>query len=488
MKKIGVIGSGIAALSFAARLQAKGFEVHVFEKNESYGGKLSKFHLGDYAFDFGPSLFTKPELFNQLFEDCGKNRADYFEYETLNHSCFYSWGLNDAIFKAPAFQEDFIQAAASYFKMPPKDIEYYLKQSQKKYALTEDLFLKSSLQKLKSYFTKKAFKTLLHLPQLNLSKTLHDYNAKVLKEHRLVQLFDRYATYNGSDPFKTSAVMSMIPSLEMTQGCYFPKKGMRTLADSVYQLGVDLGVQFHFNAEVDSLNIQDQKVKGFNANGKDYSFDMVVNNMDINFFKKKVLKEEIQVESKDLSSSALVFYWGVKWKSEDLHLHNILFGPDYKQEFSQIFDEEILPEHPTIYIHNAAQVCKSDAPENGSSLFVLINTPNRSKAYDPNGIAALRSYIIEAINQRYNIDLDTLIEEERILEAHEIESLTASYRGALYGPNSNQWNTAFIRQSNQDKNIKNLYHLGGSVHPGGGIPLCLYAAYITQNLICEQVH
>jgi phytoene desaturase len=278
----------------------------------------------------------------------------------------------------------------------------------------------------------------------------------------------------------------MIPHLELYLGTYFPKKGMHSITMSLYQLAVKQGVRFNFNHKVERIIVKNNRTIGIHANQKDFFADNIISNMDIFSTYKKLLPNESHPKrtlSQERSSSAVIFYWGVKKMFPELDLHNIFFSGNYSEEFANIFDHKTLFSDPTIYINITSKDNKSDAPSRCENWFVMINAPG-DYGQDWEGLVTqARKNIIEKLNRLLGINLESLIEVEDVLTPPQIESRTSSYRGALYGAASNSKFAAFLRHPNFSNQLKNLYFVGGSVHPGGGIPLCLLSAKITSELI-----
>jgi len=252
MSKAIIIGAGIAGIAVALRLRAAGMDVAVFEANDYPGGKLHAFQLSGYRFDAGPSLFTMPELVDELFELYGEESKLYFEYERKKLVCNYFW--EDGIrFSVNADRELFAKEAADKFGVDSSSLLAYLKKSQKKYDLTAPVFLEKSLHKLSTYLSVDTLKAFLQMSDMGIFTTLNSLHLAEIKEPHLVQLFNRYATYNGSSPYRTPGIMSMIPHLELHLGTYFPKNGMHSITTSLYQLAVKKGVQFNFGHKVERI-------------------------------------------------------------------------------------------------------------------------------------------------------------------------------------------------------------------------------------------
>lgn len=487
-KKAIVIGAGIAGLAVSLRLQKKGYQVTVIEKNDYVGGKMHLLEHNGYRFDLGPSLFTMPELVVSLFELYGKPVNDYFSYKRKEVICHYYWP-DGSFFKAWSDPEKWISEASKFFGEPSEVLRAYLNNSAKKYSLTAPIFLEKSLSDWKTYFSTNTLNALAKLGALNLFSTLDKHHKSVFKNKKVIQYFNRFATYNGSSPYQTSAIMSMIPHLEMQKGTYFPSDGMHAIGQSLYTLAQESGVHFLLESPVQKIEMKGHKAIGVSIeknSKKEYmSADVVVSNADV-FHTYNALLPEVKTPKRVLreerSSSGLIFYWGMAKTFPNLDLHNIFFSEDYESEFKAIFEQKKLPSDPTIYINISAKEKPSDAPKNCENWFVMVNAP-ANEGQDWGALKKdMRAVIIKKLSRILKTDIAAHIVFEEILDPVGIENNTAAYQGALYGTSSNDSKAAFLRQSNKS-HIENLYFCGGSAHPGGGIPLCLQSAKITADLI-----
>ncbi|MEM9823407.1 MAG: 1-hydroxycarotenoid 3,4-desaturase CrtD [Bacteroidota bacterium] len=485
MLKTAIIGAGIGGLASAIRLATKGHQVDVYEANSYPGGKLSEIRLDHYRFDAGPSLFTMPNYIEELFDLAGKDIHDYFQYERLEVVCNYLWEDGTRL-KAFGDADAFGKEVQEQLGVDGELIHKALADSRKKYELTGKTFLHNSLHRSSTWLNKEVAKALLQLPSLHIFSSMNAVNVRQLQHPKLVQLFNRFATYNGSNPYKAPGILNIIPHFEHHLGAYFPKGGMYHITQALFQLAKDLGVAFYFEQKVDEILLHNGKAKGIRVNGEQLDYDRLVSNMDIHFTYKKLLpkaKHPDRLLKQKKSTSALIFYWGVARKFDQLHLHNILFSKDYKKEFDQL-DAGYIYEDPTIYINISQKFEAEDAPANCENWFTMINVPNNSGQDWDQLIREARKNVIAKINRMLDVDLESLIECEAMLDPRSIESKTASHTGALYGTSSNNRMAAFLRHPNFSRRIDHLYFCGGSVHPGGGIPLCLLSA----KIVAEMMH
>ncbi|MEN8776388.1 MAG: 1-hydroxycarotenoid 3,4-desaturase CrtD [Polaribacter sp.] len=485
MRKVAIIGSGIAGLATSIRLALKDYDVSVFEANSYLGGKLSSIEKEGFTFDTGPSLFTAPENIEALFSLAKKDITNYFTYRDLNESCRYFFANGKKII-AKKNIEAFANEAEKVFGEPADNIKKYLQNSNKAYQNIGELFLDFPLDS--SLITKsETYKALFSVKFPYITKSLNSYNESSFKTPEMIQLFNRFATYNGSNPYKAPAMLSMISNLEQSQGTFYPNGGMISIIKALVQLAKEIGVKFHTNSKVEKIETFKNTVTGVLVNGKKYEADIVVSNMDIYYTYKNLLSDNKfahKVLKQERSSSAFIFYWGIDTTFSELGLHNIFFSEDYKKEFQHIFEESILPDEPTIYVNVTSKFDKSHAPNNSENWFVMINAPAHNEHNWEEQKEKVKKFIIKQLNKQLNTNLEDHIVVEETLSPLNIQEKTASFMGSLYGTSSNSKMAAFFRQQNRSRHYKNLHFCGGSVHPGGGIPLCFKSA----KLVADDIH
>jgi phytoene desaturase len=483
--KVGIIGAGIAGLAAAARMASRGYEVHVFEANEYPGGKLSEFRQEGYRFDAGPSLFTMPQYVEELFRAAGEEPAAHFAYERLPVVCHYFWEDGTRLL-AHAEQERLAQEVEEKLGVPPQRLRRALDDSARKYRLTGRIFLEKSLHRLSTWLDRRVLPAMLAMPGLDLFTSMDAVNRRHLQHPKLVQLFNRFATYNGSNPYKAPGLLSIIPHFEHHIGAFFPRGGMHAITRSVYELALRQGAQFHFQTPVGEIIVEKGRAAGLRlADGREEHFDRIICNMDVFFAYKKLLPREKHPQRtlrQQKSTSALIFYWGIKREFPELGLHNILFSDDYRTEFACL-EEGRVHEDPTIYINITSKLEPGDAPPGRENWFTMINVPYDAGQDWDAIIRTSRQRILEKLSRMLGTAIEPLIECEAVLEPRTIQSRTASHLGALYGTSSNNRMAAFLRHPNFSSRIKDLYFCGGSVHPGGGIPLCLLSAKIVDEVM-----
>ncbi len=489
-KRAVIVGAGIAGLASAIRLAVLGMEVTVFEKNAHAGGKLQEMEMGGYRFDMGPSLFTQPQNIEELFTLAEENIVDYFTYQAVPITCHYFYE-DGTVINAYADRILFASELSEKTTDSADTLIAYLKNSEKIYRNIGSIFLNYSLHKIKTLVKAPVLRAFLSIRWPYLFRSLHQVNEASFKDPKTVQLFNRYATYNGSSPYKAPGMLSLIPHLEHNEGVFYPRGGMIRIADALYKLALKKGVKFHFQSSVQRIICNERKAAGVVVNDENIYADMVVSNMDVFFTYKHLLGDELKAKKilkQERSSSALIFYWGINKQFPQLGLHNIFFTKNYEAEFDYLFRLKSLYADPTVYI-NITSKCEPglQAPIEKENWFVMVNAPANNGQDWKTYTEQYRAAIIEKLNRVLNTDLESLIEVEEILDPVMIESHTSSYMGSLYGTSSNSKMAAFLRHPNFTNSFTGLYFVGGSVHPGGGIPLCLKSAKIMCDMVKDDI-
>ena len=479
-----IIGSGIGGLATAIRLARQGIKVGVYESSEKVGGKIGQRSFKGFRFDTGPSLLTMPALVMELLDDDLKFSVKKLEVIT---NYFYEDGT---CLTAYSDVQKLAAEVSEKLQIPPSKVTGYLEKAATVYDLTADLFIFGTFHRTKNLFKLKTLKTLLNFRKLHAFSSLHKFNERQFGEPRLVQLFDRYATYNGSNPYKTPATLSVISHLEHNLGAFIPEEGMFKVIESLMQQAVRLGVKFYFGQPVDRVEIKQGRVQGVWVDNSFIPAQIVVSDVDIHRFYSSLLpdyKRLAKISKEERSSSALIFYWAMKGAFPELDIHNIFFSTNYQQEFDHLFIKKDVFDDPTVYIYISSKYKKQDAPEGFENWFVMINAPADVGQNWEEFVDHTRFRILEKLERILGKELLYCIVNEEVLSPPKIEKQTGSVNGSIYGSSSNSRYASFNRHANFRRDIEGLYFVGGSVHPGGGIPLCLSSASIVDGLVKEQL-
>lgn len=483
-KKAIVIGSGIAGLTTAIRLQKMGLDTVVFEKNKAPGGKIAERRFEEFRFDIGPSVFTKPELFCELL---GGNLEDHFDIIDQPFRYFFQdQTFIDLYCEYEALKKEIETKLPGEFER----LEKYLKNAKDKHDITFPVFMTQTLHKARSFMNKETLKGILNFGKIDAFTTLHEVNKKYLNAEKLIQIFDNYAHYVGSHPYKTPGTYSLIAHLEINDGLYWPKGGMRNIINKLYEKAKSLGTTFHFQQTVDKILYANKAVDGVLVNDQEYLADFVISNMDVDFTYSKLLNQKLKDKYRtEKSSSAVTFHWSMKGSFPELMTHNMFFPKQSKTDFDNVFDKNIaVSEDPTVYIFNSCKIDPNDAPEDGENWMVVVFSDyDKGQNWDEITNKA-RELALKKIEKQLALkDLKSRILNETTLTPKKIENNYLANKGSIYGDAMHGSMSVFKRHPNFHPKIKGLYFAGGTVHPGAGLPMCMLSAKIVAKLIGKKI-
>jgi len=436
-RKICVIGAGLGGLSAAIRLANRGYEVDLYEQNSTPGGKAGEINGKGYRFDTGPSLLTMPYVIKDLFSECGEEIKDYLSINRLAIICKYFYP-DGSIINAYSDPEKFGKEIEEKTSDNSTSLDKYLNYCKTIYELAGDLFLTKNPSSVSTYLNSKALKTLLNVGKIDPFRTMNEANEGFFKDKRLVQLFNRYATYNGSNPYLAPATLNIISHVEYNQGSFIPEDGIYSITKALWKLAEKKGVNVFFNQRIDEIVVESNEAKAIKVNNSIIKYDKIVSNVDVNFTFQNLIRDNQNKEAKRYikktpSFSGLVFYWGIKKEFPELETHNILFSKDYKKEFDDLFDNKTIHNDPTVYIYISSKLNKNDAPAGKENWFIMVNAPHIQEQNWDSEVNTARKNVVNKINTFLNTDIESLIEFENIMSPVDIQNRTGSYLGSIYG-------------------------------------------------------
>ncbi len=480
-----IIGSGIAGMATAIRMAVMGYDVTVYEKNSFPGGKISGFEKGGFHFDTIPSVFTEPRQLEDLFEMAGERISDYIQYKRVESTCKYFFA-NGKILTTWSDREKLLNAFAQQLEEPAQNIQHYLNNSEQLYNTIGNVFLNNALVKRKLITKRPFYKSLKQLRPYLLFDTLNEFHEKSFVTGEAIQFFNRFATYAGSNPYSVPAMLCMIPHAELNAGVYYPRGGMNSIKNAIYQLAVKKGVKFHFNTAVERIIYGGNSVQGVVVEDNNIFADIVVSNADIYYTYRDLLCDKntaSKISIQEKTNSAIIFFWGMSKTFPSLQMQNVFFSGDYKAEFQHLFSSKTLYKDPTIFISITGKIENDHAPADKENWLVMINAPTGNTTNNNDLVTFARQQVLKKLRGALKEDVEPYIETETILDPLLLEKNTGAYGGALYGISSNTTRSAFLRHPNFSRTIKGIYFCGGTVHPGGGLSLCLKSAKIVEELV-----
>ncbi len=490
-RRAAIIGAGFGGLAAAIRLAAAGYSVKVYEQAEHAGGKAGSMDLGGFRFDTGPSLVTMRHVFEDLFSAAGVSLEERLNFVPLDPICTYYFDDGTRL-EAGAEPRDFADEAGALIGENPAHVRDFLSHSARIYRRTSSLFLEHSLHSAATYIKLDVLSSIFRRGRLNIFRSMDEVNRSFFTDPRMVQLFDRYATYNGSDPFQVPGTLNIIPHVEYNMGAYAVAGGIYAIALALRKCAGDVGVEFFFETKVEKIERGNRAVRGVLVDGRLQEADLVISDVDVRRSYELLLDDSEAPYARryrklEPSSSGLVFFWGMKSKYPELGVNNIFFSKDYRADFRCIFDELRCPDDPTVYVNITSKVSREDAPgEGGENWFVLVNAPRNEGQDWEEETRRTRSLVLQRLKKALGRSVETDIAVEGTRTPQSIEEQTGSTFGSLYGISSNSRSAAFLRHPAFTRRYPNLFFVGGSVHPGGGMPLALLSGKIAAEAVISR--
>jgi phytoene desaturase len=329
-------------------------------------------------------------------------------------------------------------------------------------------------------------------------RTLDQQVAAFFQDPHLRQLFDRYATYNGSSPYKVGAVYSIIPYVELAGGGWYLRGGIYALAQALEKVALELGVTITTSSDVRRILVERGEARGIVlADGRIVRAKAVIANSDVVTTHRELLSPVVRnphqmrrMTALEPSCSGFVLMLGVKGRYPQLAHHNIFFSDDYKAEFVELFEERVPLRNPTVYICASSRTDETQAPPDSENLFVLVNAPYLTeKSNWQQDAAPYREHILKLLSSYPQAGLEDLQERivcEAMLTPKDFQRLYGANAGSIYGLSSNARVAPFTRPGNRSQTIRKLYFVGGSTHPGGGVPLVILSGKIVSELVFDD--
>lgn len=475
-----VIGGGIGGLVSASLLANAGCRVTLFEANSRTGGKMGRIEADGCVFDTGPSLLTLPSVLDGVARRLGRTLSDLLEIAPVDPACHYRWD-DGTLLDLPNSHH---AVAGAIDAIAPGDgaaVERYLEQACRVWEATKDVFVFAPFAGFREFFRTKNLPLLRLLPAMRTTTTLHDHHHRTFRDRRVVQLFDRFATYNGSSPYRAPATLMVIPWVEMAEGAWYPRGGMYRIAEMLTTLATEQGVRIVTDTTVARIRHDNRRVGGVElADGEVIPADHVISNADVHVTRSRLLGERRPPPS-DPSMAGLVMLLSVDTTTgHGLRHHNVFFSRDYRREFHDITVRRVPADDMTIYLARSCHSDPTQAADGRENWFVLVNAPatgdgrwaSTGEAYADRVLERLAAFGVRpSIRRRIVRTPDTMAAEWH------------SWNGSLYGASSNSMLSAFMRPRQRSSRFTNLWYVGGSAHPGGGIPLVAASGCIAADLL-----
>jgi phytoene desaturase len=480
MKHVVIVGGGVGGLTAAIRLRSAGHTVTIFERNDVAGGKLATFERDGFTFDIGPSLLTLPHVFNEVLALAGTSLEAELDLVRLDPQFRYHWRNGGQL----TVHDDADATAAAFDTFAPGSGDAWRdfnEQGRKIWDVSERTFFAGPMDNPVALL--KRMRSPKDLATIDALRTLNDAARATFDSRELQQWVNRYATYSGSSPRQAPATLACIPHIEAEYGCWYPMGGLGALRDALVRVAIEQGVTIKTASDVARITTQSQVVTGVKlADGTTTAADIVIANVDAEHLYGDLVDDEQalkQVRKADRSTSGFALCIGVSGTTEGLGHHNIWFSDNYAQEFRELNAGQLATD-PTIYGCVSSVTDSSQAPAKSENWFLLVNTPPGADIDAP----AYRDLVLERL-AAHGVDLRDRMQFCARLTPADIEAFYRSPGGAIYGTASNGKQAAFARPANRGTK-HGLYLVGGSSHPGGGLPLVATSAKIVCEMIAQD--
>lgn len=487
MARVVVIGAGVGGMMSAARLAKYGHEVEIFESSHRAGGKCRTEWFGDYGFDLGPSLLTIPAVFRDFFIRTGKRFENEVSLTPVDPAFRYNFpNGKEIIFPNLSLPKTCQEIERVLGREAAYQWHHFMQRAEQMWDASRTAFVESELKPLLHILrTKGALRDLRIIKPLT---SLRKLSRQLLTYPELHSIVDRYATYSGSDPRKAPAVLSTISFIETTFGAWHLEGGVGTLSDALLRRCKDLGVRCNFNTTVTEIIVDKNRVAGIKIGERFVNADIVVANADASIVYQSLISPSVAVgkERKKLRRSTRSFsgfslQLGLRGDGPELAHHNIYFPENYDNEFDDLFKHKRPVMDPTIYICAPGGMTKKS---NQHAWSVLINAPLHDQKNGWDWSSGKENYAQKIINRldELGLEVSSRIDFLRIQTPLDLHNQVHAPGGSIYGTSSNGARAAFLRARNRSP-IEGLYCVGGSAHPGGGLPLVGMSAEIVAEAV-----
>lgn len=489
-QKAVIIGAGVGGIATAVFLAQKGFLVEVYEKNADPGGRCGQLVQNGHRFDLGATILLMPSLYRKVFEELGLNLDKELETTSLEpvYKLFFGDGTDFAFTRNAEQMNRQLEAIE-----PGSNEQYkrYVKEGYEFFNLSIHDLLGRNFYHLFQFINLKSLRLLIKLKTW-IKHT--DYIKRFFRDSRLQKAFTFQNIYVGQNPYRQPAFFSMLPGAEIAEGALFPKGGMHRLVEKLIETAQNSGVCFHYKSEVSKIVVNRKKTEGIQLeSGELISADIVIANADLPYIYSQLLPDKWiakRLKNKEYSCSAIVFHWGLDKVYPQLDHHSIFLNEPYKEGMDTIFKEKSLAANPSFYIHAPVRTDKTAAPKNQDTLSVIIPVGHIDEKRDQDWQAlkqSARKAVISRLKDAGLTDIEQHIKFELCFTPKSFESYCNVSKGSVFGSLSHTLlQMGYFRPHNQHRKYKNLYFVGGSTHPGNGIPLVLLGAKLTSERIMRN--
>ncbi len=487
MKKVGVIGSGFAGLAAASCLAQKNYDVTIFEKNSSAGGRARKFEKDGFLFDMGPSWYWMPDVFEKYFALFGKKPSDFFDLHRLDPSYRVFFGKDD-VWDIPAGEDQLCNYFEKIEKGSGAQLKQFLAEGKYKYEVgINKLVYKPGIsitELMDMELAKGVFK-------LHVFESVSAYVKKHFKDPRLVQLLEFPVLFLGAPADKTPALYTLMNYADVSLGTWYPMGGMHKIVEGMVSVAKNLGVKFEYNSEVEKIIVRNKKVSGIQTNGSEHTLDYLVAGADYHHVEQELLPAEYRRYSEDywqkrvMAPSSLIYYLGVNKRVKGLLHHNLFFDRDFGKHAKEIYESPQWPTDPLFYVSVPSKTDNQVAPEGCENIFLLLPVAPGLKD-DETVREKYFNLMMDRIEKLTGDSWRDNIVYKRSYAHSDFLSDYHAFKGNAYGLANTIMQTANLKPSILNKTLPNLFYTGQLTVPGPGVPPSLISGQVVAGELIKR--
>jgi len=489
-KEVIIIGAGIGGITTAIHLGQKGFNVRIVEKNPFPGGRCGNLERDGHRFDIGSTLLMMTDIYEKTWQSFDKDL--FHELDLIRMDPIYR--INSYNGESVQFSSDLTKMQKQLESAEPGSYEKFLEymhESFHTYKLSMKHIIDRNYNNAFEFFN---LKNLLLLFKFNAFNNHFSHTSKYFKSELLRVVFTFQNIYVGQNPFEASAIFAMLPFLELTDGVWFPKGGMFKIVENLISIAKEFNVEIEYNKPVDKILIDGKKATGIQLeDGQIEKADIVIANADLPYVYDSLLPDQSmakKIRKLEYTCSAFIFHFGMDKIYPQLEQHNVFVSKDYHENIQTVFKSDQLPEDISFYVHAPARSDQSAAPEGQDTISVIVPVGkiNKNKSQDWVELKnTARESFINRLEKEGLKDFEKHIKFEVCYNPGTWETLFNITFGSVFGSlNHKLMQMGYMRPHNQHRKYKNLFFVGGSTHPGNGIPMVLLSAKLTSEKVLEN--
>ena len=484
--KLIVVGSGFGGIAAALRMRAKGYEVTLLEKQADLGGRARVFTKDGFTYDAGPTVVTAPYLFNELFSLFKKNIEDYVKIVPLD--LWYRFVFNDGSVFNYSGNENEMESQISKIS---NDLNGY----KKLITFTEKIFNKGFVELSDKPFNNFLFmiKQIPALLKLKSYQSVYQLVSSYISNEKLRRIFSMHPLLVGGNPFSTTAIYTLILFLEKKWGIHYAMGGTGKIVEALEKLMKEEDITILKNAEVVEFLTKNKKITGIQLkNGSIINCDYLICNSDPPNVYKNLIKSNNQynflfnqkIKRMNYSMGLFVYYFGSKKKYNNIAHHTICFGNSYQDHLKKIFEDKILTDDISYYLHRPTATDPSMAPENRDAFYVLVPVPNNLSGLNWKEKGdSFKELVIAKMEKTTLPNLRENIVSDFYLTPDYFEQELSTLHGSGFSIQPKFTQSAYFRFHNQSEIFSNMFFVGAGTHPGAGMPGVLSSAKVLDKLL-----